>query len=62
MASIGEQIVAARKAKGMTQDALAEKMNMSRQGISHWETGRTMPDAESPAAAFRSSAVQLSIR
>lgn len=46
MATIGEQITAARKAKGMTQDALAEKMNMSRQGISHWETGRTLPDAE----------------
>ncbi|MBQ9198163.1 MAG: helix-turn-helix transcriptional regulator [Clostridia bacterium] len=46
MASIAEQIAAARKAKGMTQDALASAMHMSRQGISHWETGRTLPDAE----------------
>ena len=46
MASIGEQIRNARKAKGLTQDALAEAMNVSRQAVSHWETNRTMPDAE----------------
>ena len=46
MASIGEQIVAARKAKGMTQDALAKALHLSRQAVSHWETGRTLPDAE----------------
>ena len=46
MASIGEQIRDARKAKGMTQDALAETMSVSRQAVSHWETNRTMPDAE----------------
>ncbi len=46
MASMGEQIRDARKAKGITQDALAEAMNVSRQAVSHWETNRTMPDAE----------------
>lgn len=46
MQTIGEQIRAARKAKRMTQDQLAEILNMSRQGISHWEQGRTSPDAE----------------
>lgn len=46
MQTIGEQIRAARKAKKMTQDQLAEILNMSRQGISHWEQGRTSPDAE----------------
>ena len=46
MASIGEQIRDARKAKGLTQDGLAEAMNVSRQAVSHWETNRTMPDAE----------------
>lgn len=45
MSSIGEQIRTARKAKGMTQEALASVLNMSRQGISHWEAGRTLPDA-----------------
>ena len=46
MPTIGEQIIAARKAKGMTQDALAKALNKSRAGVSHWETNRTMPDAE----------------
>ena len=45
MSNIGEQIRSARKAKGMTQEALAEVLHISRQGISHWESGRTMPDA-----------------
>ena len=46
VATIGEQIQAARKDKGMTQEMLAEIMNVSRQAVSHWETNRTMPDAE----------------
>lgn len=46
METIGEKIRSARKAKGMTQEALANALNMSRQGISHWEQGRTIPDAE----------------
>ncbi len=46
MATIGEQIREARKAKGMTQSKLAGCINMSRQGVSHWEQGRTLPDAE----------------
>ena len=46
MASIGEQIIAARKAKGMTQDALATALNITRAGISNYETGRRLPDAE----------------
>ena len=46
MATIGQQIRAARKAKGMTLSALAALVNMSRQGVSHWEQGRTLPDAQ----------------
>ena len=46
VATIGEQITAARKAKGMTQEALASAMNITRAAVSHWEKGRTMPDAE----------------
>lgn len=45
MATIGKQIRAARKAKRMTQSALAAMLNMSRQGVSHWEANRTIPDA-----------------
>lgn len=46
MANIGKQIRAARKAKGLTQSALAAMLNMSRQGVSHWEANRTIPDAQ----------------
>lgn len=44
--TIAEQLTAARKARGMTQEQLSEALNMSRQAISHWETGRSLPDAE----------------
>lgn len=43
--NIGEQIRSARKNKGITQEELAGLLNMSRQGISHWESGRSIPDA-----------------
>ena len=46
MASIGEQIIAARKAKGMTQEALSRALNVSRTTVSNWEIGRRLPDAE----------------
>lgn len=41
-----EQLTAARKACGMTQEQLGALVHMSRQGISHWEHGRALPDAE----------------
>lgn len=42
----GEKINRIRKMAGMTQEELAEKMNVSRQTISKWETGATFPDLE----------------
>ena len=46
MPTIGEQIRAARKAKGMTQNDLASALNVTRTGISKWETDDRVPDAE----------------
>ncbi len=46
MKTFGEQLADARKAKGLTQDQLAAEMNITRQGVSRWENGRTLPDAE----------------
>ncbi len=42
----GEKIYRIRKMAGMTQEELAEKMNVSRQTISKWETGSSSPDLE----------------
>lgn len=46
MQTFGEQLIAARKAKGMTQDALANAAAVTRQTISSWERGRTVPDID----------------
>lgn len=41
-----EKLYALRKAAGMTQNDLAEKLNVSRQAVSRWEMGTAMPDVE----------------
>ena len=38
-------IVGLRKSNGMSQENLAEKLDVSRQAISRWESGAAMPDA-----------------
>ncbi len=42
--TIGEYIRLYRKQKGMTQEALAQVLNVSAQAVSKWETGLSMPD------------------
>ena len=42
--SIGEKIKDLRKSKNMTQEALAEVLNVSISAVSQWEIGKTMPD------------------
>ena len=39
-----EKLVVLRKNKGMTQAALAEKLNVSRQAVAKWESGQAYPD------------------
>ena len=41
---IGQYIQRLRKAAGMTQKDLAQKLNISFQAVSKWETGETLPD------------------
>ena len=43
---IGERIRKARKAKGMSQEELAEKLGVSFQAVSTWEQGKFIPDSE----------------
>ena len=47
MNSISSNIKRLRKKSGMTQDELAEKMHVTRQAISNWETEKNQPDIES---------------
>jgi len=44
--SLGEKIQILRKQKGMTQDQLADVLNISRQAVSKWETNESQPDIE----------------
>lgn len=41
---LGQQLKAHRKELGISQDELAEKIFVSRQSISNWETNKTYPD------------------
>lgn len=41
-----EKLVALRKEKGLTQIAVAEKLNVSRQAISRWESGMALPSTD----------------
>ena len=39
-----EKLVKLRKSEGYTQEALAEKLGVSRQAVARWEAGDTAPD------------------
>ena len=39
-----EKIVELRKQKGLSQEELAEQLRVSRQAVSRWELGQTLPD------------------
>ena len=41
---IGKFITACRKEKKLTQEELAEKLNVSNKSVSRWENGKNMPD------------------
>lgn len=44
MSSLGNSLYSARKSRGLTQEEVAEKLGVSRQTISKWETNETLPD------------------
>ncbi len=46
MPTFAEQLKAIRKERNITQEWLANKMNVSRPTISHWENGRIIPDID----------------
>lgn len=44
--SLGERIYKLRTEKNLSQDALAEMLEVSRQSVSKWENNNTVPDLE----------------
>ena len=42
--NLGERLFELRKAKNLTQDEVAEKLNVTRQTVSKWETNQSTPD------------------
>lgn len=45
MMKLSDKLIGLRKSAGMSQEELAEKLNVSRQAVSRWEMGTAMPDA-----------------
>ena len=43
---LGEKIIALRKRMNWSQEELAEKLDISRQSVSKWEVGATIPDLD----------------
>lgn len=44
--NFGEKILGLRTKSGLSQEALAEKLMVSRQAVSKWESGVTLPETE----------------
>lgn len=47
METISTRIVSLRKDAGLSQQQLADDLNLSRRAVSLWETGRRAPDLQS---------------
>lgn len=43
---LSEKIVKLRKNNNLTQEQLAEQLNVSRQSVSKWESGQALPDID----------------
>ncbi len=54
-----DNLVALRKLNKLTQEELAEKVGVSRQSLSKWETGESSPDIEKSAALAEALNVSL---
>ena len=53
--TLGQNIQTARKAKGMSQEALAEKIGVSRQALGKWEKDTALPGLDNlpPAHSWK---------
>ena len=44
--AFGDKLQAVRHAAGLTQEQMAEELQVSRQAVSRWESGRSFPEVE----------------
>lgn len=44
--NLGEKILAIRKSRGLTQEQLAEQLNVTRQSVSKWESDQATPELD----------------
>ena len=54
MNAVGRNLKRLRQRAGLTQDALAERLHVTRQAVSSWETGKNQPDIETLTALAES--------
>lgn len=57
--ALSEKLYSLRKKSGLSQEQLAERLNVSRQAISKWESGSSVPESEKLIAV--SSYFQVSL-
>lgn len=57
---VGRNLKRLRQRAGLTQDALGERLHVTRQAVSAWETGKTAPDVETLAAL--AAALEVDVR
>ena len=51
--NFSEKFQLIRKNKGMTQEELAEKLDISREAVAKWESGQAYPDISNPGSAVQ---------
>ncbi len=47
--TFSEKLIRLRKREGLSQEALAEILGVSRQAVSRWEQGTALPDGKAAA-------------
>ena len=54
-----EKLITLRKGRDLTQEQLAEQLNVSRQSVSKWESGQVIPEVEKIVALSKTFNVTL---
>ena len=59
--TFAEKLKSMRKQVGMSQELLAEKIGVSRQAVTKWETGAGIPDIENMISISQTYLTSLSM-